>query len=115
MAEYNKCKTCGGWGFDNLHRCPPKWECRVKDKFAGDDDWCDTYGYDPEEAAKTFAEDYDCNGGEYSIVTAGEAEIEVRKPDDGFVHLVSISAESRPSYYAREITEPSPTHEESRG
>ncbi|GAI74467.1 unnamed protein product, partial [marine sediment metagenome] len=57
------------------------------------------YGY--EEAAKKYAEDYDC--GEYSLLSGEEIEISVEPFDGGEKKSFELSGETEPVYYAKEI------------
>lgn len=63
-----------------------------------DDEWGNTYANSAEDAAAKFAEDYDRNGGEYSIVSHGGADIDVRKPGEDAIRTFTVSAETVPEY-----------------
>lgn len=87
--DFKRCAVCGEYGFFNTkfmnHVCKPAFECRLEWHADDPDAWCRTHGSDPEEAAEKFAEDYDCNGGEYAIVSGRsrtDAIVQVRKPKD---------------------------------
>lgn len=107
MAEnfkYGDCRKCGRLCVDLLHhRCPPTWEVRFEDKLGHGEEWSEpVYAVDGEEAAEKFAERYDCECGDYPILTGGgERFIEVRREGAEAVDRFSIYAESVPQYHAR--------------
>ena len=109
MSDYQRCKICGEFGWTGAsairfghHQCPPLWEARLKDA-RWENEWTDVHALDAEQAASRFCQQHDSNG-DYDIITNGEAEVEVRKPDSDKITLVEITAESVPTYYARART-----------
>lgn len=112
-SERRKCPVCGEYDYFGAkfleHRCKPAFECRAEWQ-DGDDDWQIVRAVDAESAAAQFAERYDCEGGDYSIVSRKMSDavvIQVRKPDEKTFERWSIEAESVPTYYATKIN-PSP-------
>lgn len=110
MSDFKKCPTCQKHDFLSRHKCAPAWEARV---FGDGDEWNEVHGWDAEDAAAKFAEQYD-EGGDYDIIRRGSAEIEVRKQGDEAITLVDISAESVPQYsaHARQVDTALPSHDE---
>jgi hypothetical protein len=111
MTRLYECTTCRRWVFDK-HVCPPKWECRAAWEDWRDAEWTTMHAYDAETAAEKYAEHYDCEGGEYAIVSGhvGDGIIYVRKPakdpdsyDVQDVELYAIRAETVPTYYGNKI------------
>jgi len=108
MSDFQKCRTCGEWGWLTgsfalpAHKCAPIWEVRMH-RTRWEEDWTETHADDAEGAAAKFAEDYDRNG-EYGIVSSGSAEVEVRKPGEDAMTIYDISAESVPQYTAHART-----------
>lgn len=98
MSNYVKCRTCGHWGFADKHACPPIWEARIFET-KWQNDWTEVYATDAEDAAERFAEEYD-QGGDYTIIRDGNAEIEVRRQGSDEAAIFDISAESVPEYTA---------------
>ena len=90
------CKDCDEH-YLTTHTCPPLWEARIYDK-KYPNDWTEVHGIDPARAAARFAECYDRNG-DYDIIKRGGDEIEVRKPGEDKIILVTISTETVPHYY----------------
>lgn len=92
------CKNCDEH-YLTTHTCPPLWEARIfETKYQND--WTEVHAKDPERAAARFAELYD-RGGDYDIIKRGGDEIEVRKPGEDSIVLVTVSAEAVPQYYGR--------------
>ena len=106
MSDHRKCDECGEWGWFNskfmAHRCMPAWECRMET----DDDnfWATVRATDAEEAAEKYADEWDCEGGEYYICSQrGEpAVVLVRKPGEQFERW-SVEGEMVPHYRACKI------------
>lgn len=101
---YERCKTCGEWGFLDpgvlQHRCKPVWKARMD--YHDEIDWTEVRAKDAEEAAEKYAEDYDCNSGDYPILSGrsrGDVIVLVRQ-DDSQIQRFSIEAESVPTYSA---------------
>lgn len=115
MSDYKRCPICRkfGWFGEKAkqfgeHHCPPRWECRPE-WYSDDDDWSAVYAIDSETAAEEFAEQYDCDGGDYTIVSnkmRGDVIIFVRKPGDDVFEWWSIEAEAVPTYRATKIDDP---------
>lgn len=103
MSDYQRCKRCGEYGWTGesaqrfgFHTCLPMWECRI----AGNgDDWDEVYAREAEQAAEKFCDQYDSNG-DYTIIQAGEAEVDVRRPGEDEITQWKIAAESVPHYRA---------------
>jgi hypothetical protein len=107
-----KCKEYGSFGTGFMdHRCKPRWECRMETKWMTDDDWQPIHATDSEAAAEKFAEKYDCEGGEYSIVSNRRSDdtiIQVRTDDESKIERFSIEAEAVPTYYGHRLDEIEP-------
>jgi len=110
MSTFGHCPVCREYDIlvgsrFVVHRCKPAWECRLETMDA--DDWRTVYAADEEIAAEKFAERYDCESAEYSIISSGGDGyfIFVRKPDASEAKKFSISAESVPHYTAIECNE----------
>lgn len=112
MSDFQRCPICRdfGWFGEHAarfgsHQCKPTWECRPE-WYSDDDDWSTVHATDAELAAEKFAERYDCDGGDYSIVSnkmRGDVIIFVRKPGDETFEKFSIEAEAVPTYHATKI------------
>ncbi len=110
MTHFRTCPTCGvydyfGTGF-GAHKCKPAWECRGD--WQDDDEWQTIHAIDAEEAAEKYAEKYDCESGEYAIVSGNgrdETIILTRKPDNSGLtpERWVIEAETIPHYRATKI------------
>jgi hypothetical protein len=104
-GKFERCPMCREWGWFGgasfNHFCKPAWECRIESTH-GDDEWKTIHARDAEEAAEKFAEHYDCEGGEYAIVSNPRSDwvIQVRKPGDETHERWSIEAETVPQYRA---------------
>jgi hypothetical protein len=128
MSDFRRCPRCGDFGWFGSkhspdHRCKPVWECRLETD--GDDWWDKVHATDQETAAEKFAERYDCEGGEYSIVGGrhGDCVVLVRKPADPDsdetdpqpeVTRWSIEGEAVPTYRATALEQPMKTAEQPR-
>ena len=51
-----KCSTCGRWGWQREHRCPPTWKGWVKDYGDEEEDPDTVYATDAEDAAEKLVE-----------------------------------------------------------
>lgn len=114
MSNYKACPTCGEYGFINddrpflAHRCKPAWECRLEANADDADGWYTVHATDAEQAAERYAEQYDCDGGEYAIVSGNfrdECIIQVRKhmgfeDDEPPFERFSVEGETVPQYRA---------------
>ncbi len=108
-TDFGRCPICGEYGFLTGrfadHKCKPAWECRLETE--DDDSWGKVYARDPEEAAEKYAERYDCEGGEYAIVSS--RIVLVRKPSDfeeentTAIERFSVEGEAVPQYHATKI------------
>lgn len=115
MSDFGRCQTCGVYGFLSGrfadHKCPPAFECRMEWHSDDDDAWERVYATDAESAAEKFAERYDCEGGEYAIVSGrgrNEPIVQVRpapafEEDPEPFERWSITAETVPQYRADKI------------
>lgn len=103
-SKYERCRTCGQFGWVNTHRCAPKWEWRC-DSWHGADEWCDppVHSRDAEGAALKAAEIYDRD--DYTLVRGGEETIWVRQIGTTEISRWCVSAESVPQYHAAESEE----------
>lgn len=119
MSNWRDCPLCGE--YDDMvsaglfrHRCKPAWAvCGSFDEFWRDYEWPKVHARDSETAAEKHCERYDCEGGEYSIVSTQGYDTYVYVipwekyqawEDDGMYgpllpEVFSISAESLPHYY----------------
>ena len=102
--SYVKCRTCGKFGTEGVHKCPQIWEVRLYET-RWEEDWIEVHAADAEDAATTFAEQYD-QGGDYDIIRRGSAEVEVRKLGETEVTQWDIQAESIPQYHAWSAARP---------
>lgn len=105
MSDFARCPNCRSYDFLSRHRCPPVWEARPE--WDCDDYWTEVHAVDAESAAEKFAEIYDRDGGEYSIVSGRfrDCIIQVRKPGEDQIDRYSIDAEAVPTYYGRKLDE----------
>lgn len=110
VGKFEKCPVCKdyGWfgGDRGNHVCLPEWECRLEQH---DDNWWNNiHASDAEGAAKKYAEHYDCEGGEYAIVSGrfrGNCIVLVRAIGSDTVERWAIEAETVPKYYAARVEE----------
>lgn len=104
-----KCSVCREWVFTGgTHKCAPRWDCRFVEggPIYADGEWEPVHAYDDETAAEKFCERYDCEGGEYAVLNAGDRNpptVEVRDRD-GTVKLFRVVGETIPQYRADQIT-----------
>lgn len=111
MSDFKRCPTCNEYGWIDSdsawlrHMCKPRWECRCN--WEDDDCWSPIHASDAEQAAEKYAEHYDCEGGEYAIVSGDRDDVVilVRKSEDDPVESFSIEAETVPHYRASKMTE----------
>lgn len=108
---WRKCDVCGEYDIFDVafmsHRCKPAWECRLEHE--DDDCWRTIRATDSESAAAKYAEHYDCEGGEYSIVGnrfRGDVIVLVRKDAEDEPERWRIEAETVSKYYAHKVTDP---------
>lgn len=114
MSGFEKCPVCKEYGwfgakFSADHTCKPVWECRAE--WQDDDYWAQYHATEASDAAAKFAEHYDCDGGDYAIVSnkmRDDVIVLVRKPGDENFKRFEIEAEAIPTYRATEVDEPSP-------
>ena len=106
---HRKCPNCKEWGFFGAqyipdHKCAPAWECRLG--WQDDDDWQIVHAQEPKDAAEKYAERYDCEGGEYVIVSqcCDNPIVLVRKIGAETSERWAIEAESVPHYRAHALT-----------
>lgn len=93
-GSFEKCETCGEYGFVDTHKCPPAWEARFE--WQDDDDWKVVYAYDEEMAAQRLSE----------LKTDSESpiqfEVSVRPAwTDRKPTVFIIDVEYEPKYYSR--------------
>lgn len=102
MSEHY-CQTCGKFKYNDRHVCQPLFECRFADTKNYGDDWRQVREIDAENAAETFAEEFDCEN-EYEILKQGDRCEEIVQVRDQSLQLTRwrITAESRPHYYAEQ-------------
>ena len=90
-ANHRCCGLCGEWGwFDGSslvvqHKCKPAWECRGAWEDYPNAPRGKARALASEAAAEKYAEDDDCDGGDYAILGSRVREptiIYVRKPID---------------------------------
>lgn len=93
-GSYEKCGTCGEYGFTDTHRCAPAWESRFE--WNDDDDWRVVYAYDEEMAAQKLSELYT------DSESPKEFEVYVRPAwTDKKPTVFTIEVEYEPKYYSR--------------
>lgn len=99
MSSFDACKRCGRYVWNDDCRCV-LFQAAIPWKGAVDEsDWTDVYEREPEYAAEKFAERYDCDGGDYTIIRNGDAEVWVRDAEN-VITKWDIVAESVPEYSA---------------
>lgn len=100
--SFERCETCGQFGWIETHKCPPRWEVWDTDSKR---EWAQTiYAGDAEEAAERWAHDEDAQG-DYYIIGGSEAKVFVVREDgeDCEIKKFSICGESVPEYHATEL------------
>lgn len=98
----SNCKTCGAFFVNEFHKCPPIWLCWIE----YNQEECDArevHAYSADAAAEKYAEDYDSDSGEYSIVSGRAESVCVVKDRAGKILRFALSGESVPRYSATEI------------
>ena len=99
-----RCETCGEWIYGAWlkpsHVCPPAYRVWDVDEEEREDAQT-VYAADPEEAARTWAEDYD-PGSDYTIVSGSPATVIVEDAS-GTRSVWRVTGESEPVYTARQV------------
>ena len=91
------CKDCEDYMlYPSSHVCPPMFLSELIDGYS---EAHPTRAHNAQAAAEKFCELHDA-GGDYDIISTGEAEVRVTDPRTGEVTLWDITAESVPSYSA---------------
>jgi len=99
------CKVCGAYMFDSAkHRCPPIW--LVKDEEYLGDDLRKVRGWDAEEAAAKYAEEWDQDEPELHDGGLTTHEVFVASSPDGPWKKFRLWGEATINYHADEVTEP---------
>lgn len=113
MADFDKCKRCGKWVWDQnclcrAFRCSIKeWDLGYKwkdgQRVPGSEylEFYDVWGADAESAAVRFVEDRDC--GDYPVIQGDEVTVVVKDGDTERVFMVN--GQLVPEYWAREVRE----------
>lgn len=96
-----QCPRCKHWRLYDC-RCEGFQVAKPCQGKVAENQWQDWYALNAEDAAEEFAERSDSDG-DYTIIRAGEAEIWVRDAENK-VTIFDITAETVPSYTARERT-----------
>lgn len=92
MEQCRKCKqSCMNL---MIHRCPPRWRCRVED----DDEWFDIYNETASDAACEFTEQYYGPDGIKDVTIVVEA-------GDGTQARYDVTLDFVPTYYATKVKE----------
>lgn len=102
------CSVCGDFDMMEYHKCKPAWECRfAKDgPIYFDEEWTKIRAIDAEDAAEQFCDSYDCEGGEYRVLSLGESNpptVEVRKPGEERIDRFVVVGTSEPTYRAESV------------
>lgn len=87
FGEFVLCKTCGHWGFEETHKCPPRYGARFVDEEIREghdqgEEWHSTYGATHSAAAVKFAEDMDRKYGYSAARDSRDVAVEVRGPEN---------------------------------
>jgi len=98
MANYNYCKECKDFHYDNEPHIP-EYFVRYED-YTGDD-WTKVNSHSHYDAALKFAEDYNVNCDYVLMNDAIEVEV---KDSKGVIEKYKVSAEASVDYSATEIT-----------
>ena len=103
MSDYERCTTCGEYGFTDTHTCDPQW--LVLDLDNSDRGWDEAaviYAADADSAAEKWAYREDRDSAEYSIVRGQPATVRVRPvgPVEVASVLLIVSGEAVPTYHA---------------
>jgi hypothetical protein len=100
-----RCSACREWVFFTPHVCKPAYECRFAKGgpiYVDDDqEWEIVHAIDAETAAEKFCERYDCEGGEYVVVSLGDRNppmVEVRPRDKVEIQIFRVIGETEPIY-----------------
>jgi hypothetical protein len=105
VSDYQRCSICGDYDWASSHRCKPIFYVLYPDWHG--DDWEDAWrihARDHEEAAETWAERSDSEGGEYEIVSGSDVLVYVRKHDEDVseAKTFAVTGETVPQYRAME-------------
>jgi hypothetical protein len=104
-----KCPTCDEFTFPGIgrpHQCKPRFECREDHNYPDDDDdaFVVIFAVRPIYAAEQWAEQDDCEGGEYSIVGGRHTPTVIVKDADGDITHWKVTGEAVPRYSAEAAT-----------
>ena len=101
--KYERCATCGEFGWVNTHMCPPAWIVWSPEHGQAEDDARTVRAWDAERATEKWAEEFDADG-DYTIVAGHEATVYVRSGSgEGPIESYVVKGESVPEYYARKV------------
>jgi hypothetical protein len=94
-STYDKCPTCGEFGWLRTHKCPPLWHARHED----DDEDCSRpiHAKDAKKAAEKFAAWSDCYQGDWS----NPEQTVVVQDRDGNQLTFIVEMQPVPEYTAR--------------
>ena len=99
------CSVCGQYDFVDDHVCKPKWYCSLED-WDHESHHYTVHAIDAEEAAEKFAEIYDQDTAEYSIVGGEETLVLVTNEHLQKPVWFEVEGYSQPQYSAQEIDAP---------
>ena len=98
-SDYDKCETCGEWGFMNKHTCPPVMYYKHEDY---GDEWQEMRGRSYRDVALKFAEKYNEEDGEYCLMNS---DTKVLISDGTTEKKFLVYAEPSVEYFEKEIIE----------
>jgi hypothetical protein len=105
-GAYERCRTCGQYGWTKTHHCPPAWYAREESD--EDDDWRAVHATTADEAASRFAEERDAAYG-YGDGIIERRTVLVRQDSESEPVPFVVECELVPSYNAyreRIVAEP---------
>ena len=85
------CKICKEWYWEKTHNCGTRFEIHCPENGEDEEDSCDRYGWNDEDAAVKWAKSYN-EDGEYSLMDS-EITIVCKNTETGEISKVCVSAE----------------------
>lgn len=105
MSNFERCAICDEYDFVSNHKCKPLWLVTPEDCDPEVDAW-HIYAVDAEEAATKFAERYDQETAEYSIVSGEDVLVLVTDEQRENQTWFEVEGYSVPEYSASEADPP---------
>lgn len=96
-GAYERCRTCGEYGWTKTHRCPPAWY--VRDQNDDSDEWQAVHATGADKAAARWAEQTDAAYG-YSDGIVERRTVLVRQDSESEPVAYVVECELVPSYSA---------------